>query len=275
MSGLPISEKTLKELLPETHDYSLCITIEKDRKVWVVTGMLVQYLESATDSISVKEGEEIVGTIGGREILDNLLKNPTRELFYNTLVEDIMETKPLRISSDMKYKDLISKWKDRGRAYAVLNNRWGHYSAISAKKILEIALRCKANVAITDLEKKPIITFKPDDSLGDVIRSMFKNKTRKILLENSNKYINDRMIIENISEKQGYLKNIDNFLDLPASTIDFEEARLIFNDLKINEVSAMMYDMEHPYVIYQDMLVTPWDVCMALLSENITDYTPQ
>ncbi len=275
MSNIPISERTLKELLPETLDYSLCITIEKDKKVWVVTGMLVQYLESATDSVSVKEGEKIVGTIGGKEILEHLLKNPTQQLFYNTLVEDIMETNPLQISSDIKYKDLISKWKDRGRAYAILTNRWGHYSAISAKKILEIGLRCKTNVSISDLEKKPIITCKPDDSLNDVIHSMFKNKTRKILLENSNKYINDRMIIENISEKQGYLKNIDNFLELPANTVAFEQARLIFDDLKINEVSAMMYDMEHPYVLYKDVLVTPWDICIALLSENITDYVSQ
>ena len=275
MSELPISERTLKELLPETLDYSLCITIGKDKKVWVVTGMLVQYLESATDSVSVKDGEKIVGTIGGKEILENLLQQPTHKLFHDTLVEDIMETNPLQISSDIKYKDLISKWKDCGRAYAILNNRWGHHSAISAKKILEIGLRCKTNISITDLEKKPIITFKPDDSLGDVIHSMFKNKTRKILLENSNKYINDRMIIENISEKQGYLKNVDNFLELPVNTIDYEEARLIFNDLKINEISAMMYDMEHPYVIYKDTLVTPWDICLALLSENITDYISQ
>jgi predicted transcriptional regulator len=253
----------------------LCITIDKGKEVWVVAGMLVQYLESITDSVSVTDGDEIIGTIGGKEILENLLKNPTNSLFYGTLVEDIMEKNPLRVSGQTKYKDLISQWRQRGRAYAILSNRWGHYSAISAAKILEIGMRCKTNLSIRDMPKKPIITFKPDDSLGTVINSMFENKTRKILLENSNKYINDRIILEAISEKLGYLKNIDNFLEMPASTIELEKARVIFDDLKIHEVSAMMYDMEHPYVIYKDMLVTPWDICMALLSENITQYTTQ
>ena len=274
-SELPISERTLEELLTETLDWSLCITIDKGKEVWVVAGMLVQYLESITDSVSVTDGDEIIGTIGGKEILENLLKNPTNSLFYGTLVEDIMEKNPLRVSGQTKYNDLISQWRQRGRAYAILSNRWGHYSAISAAKILEISMRCKTNLSIRDMPKKPIITFKPNDSLGTVINAMFKNKTRKILLENSNKYINDRIILEAISEKLGYLKNIDNFLEMPASTIELEEARVIFDDLKIHEVSAMMYDMEHPYVIYKDMLVTPWDICMALLSENITQYTTQ
>jgi predicted transcriptional regulator len=274
-SELPISERTLEELLTETLDYSLCITIDKGKEVWVVAGMLVQYLESLTDSVSVKDGDEIIGTIGGKEILENLLKNPTRSLFYGTLVEDIMEKNPIKVSGKTKYKDLISQWRQRGRAYAILYNRWGHYSAISSKKILEVGMRCKTNLSVSNGPIKPIITFKSDDSLGTIINMMFENKTRKILLENSNKYINDRMILEAISEKLGYLKNIENFLSMPASTIELEEARVIFDDLKIHEVSAMMYDMEHPYVIYKDMLVTPWDICMALLSKNITQYTAQ
>jgi predicted transcriptional regulator len=118
------------------------------------------------------------------------------------------------------------------------------------------------------LPKKPIITFKPDDSLGTIINAMFENKTRKILLENSNKYISDRMILEAISEKLGYLTNIDNFLEMSVNTIELEKARVIFDDFKIHEVSAMMYDMDHPYVIYKDILVSPWDICNILMSKD-------
>ena len=94
-------------------------------------------------------------------------------------------------------------------------------------------------------------------------------KTRKILLENSNKYLNDRIIIETISEKMSYLKEMDYFLNIPANTIELEEARVIYDNLKINEISAMMYDMEHPYVMYKEWAITPWDICKILLSEKI------
>ena len=246
--------------------------VEKGKEVWVVSGMLVQYLESVTDSIVVKDGQKMIGIIGGKEIMENVLKNPSYELFYNTKVEDIMELNPVEVSNQTKYMDLMTHWKERGRAFAILKNRWNHYSAISAKKILEIGMRCKTNLSIIDIPKKPAVTYKPDDSIGKIISSMFENKTRKILLENSYKYINDRIIIETISEKMQYLKDINNFLDISANAIEPEEARVIFSNLSINEVSAMMYDMEHPYVIYKEWIVTPWDICNILLSKKITTY---
>lgn len=119
----PVTEKSLEELLPETLDYSLCITIEKGKEVWVASGMLVQYLESVTDSVVVKDGEKMIGVIGGKEIMENILKNPSRDLFYGTKVEDIMEKNPVLVSNQTKYKDLMSKWKERGRAFAIIKNR--------------------------------------------------------------------------------------------------------------------------------------------------------
>lgn len=270
---LPIAERTLGKLLPDTLTYSLCIHIDKGTEVWVVAGMLVQYLESATDSVMVRENEKPIGVIGGKEIMENLLKNPSSSLFYGTKVEDIMELNPIVVTKDTKYKDLMSYWKERGRAYAIIANEWGFYSAISAKKILEIGMRCNTNLSIRDLPKKTSITFKKDDTMGAIINAMFKHKTRKILLENSNKYLNDRIIIEMITEKMKYLKETDDFLNVPANIVELEEARVIFDDLQINEISAMMYDMEHPYVIYKEWIVTPWDICNVLLSKEIIKYT--
>lgn len=269
---LPISERTLGELLPDTLTYSLCIHIDKGKEVWVITGMLVQYLESVTDSVIVRDNEKPIGTIGGKEIMHNLLKNPTSSLFYGTKVEDIMEPSLVTVSADTKYKDLMSAWRERGRAYAVIPNEWGFYSAISAQKILEIGMRCKTNLSIEDLPKKKPATFKKGDTFGSVINSMFENKTRKILLENTNKYLSDRLIIEAISEKMKHLKETDDFLNEPIDDVNLEEARVIFDNLKIHEVAAMMWDMDHPFVIYKNWLVTPWDICNALLSEDITKY---
>ena len=175
---MSLADSTLRDLLPETLTYSLCIHIEKGKEVWVVAGMLAQYLESATDSVLVLDAGKPAGVIGGKEIMENLLKNPTSSLFYGTRVEDIMETNPVIITEDTKYKDLVMQWKKRGRAYAILKNEWMHYSAISAKKILEIGMRCKTNLSIRDLPKKPHVTFKKDDTMGSIIKSPMTIKSR-------------------------------------------------------------------------------------------------
>ena len=266
---MSLADKSLEDLFQENLTYSLCIHIEKEKEVWVVAGMLAQYLESATDSVLVLEKEQPIGVVGGKEIMENVLKNPSSSLFFNNTVESIMESNPVIVDKDTKYRNLMETWKQRGRAYAIIKNEWNSYSAISAKKILEIGMKCKTNLSISDLPKKLPITFKKDDTMETIIKSMFENKTRKILLENSNKYINDRIIIETIVEKMGFLKEIDYFLNVPANIIDLEEARVIFDDLKINEASAMMYDMEHPYLIYKEWTVTPWDICNSLLDEGM------
>ena len=269
---MALEDYSLRDLLPETLTYSLCIHVEKGKKVWVVTGMLAQYLESATDSVLVLDSGKPIGVIGGKEIMENLLKNPTSGLFYETKVEDLMESNPVRVSKDTKYKDLMNFWKERGRAYAVIPNEWGFYSAISAQKILEIGKICKTDLTIENLPKKKQVTFKKGDTFGDLINSMFENKTRKILLEGTNKYLSDRLIIEAISEKMKYLTETDDFLNESVDIVELEEAKVISDNLKINELSSVMYDMAHPFIIYKNWLVTPWDICNVLLSPEITEY---
>lgn len=271
--AIPIAERTLGELFSKRLTWSLCIHIDKGTEVWVVSGMLVQYLESATDSIIVRdEKHEPIGTIGGKEIMENLLKNPTSSLFYGTKVEDIMELNSVKVSKDTKYKDLMNFWKERGRAYAIIPNEWGFYSAISAQKVLEIGKGCKTDLTIEDLPKKKQVTFKKVDTFGDLISLMFENKSRKILLEGTNKYLSDRLIIETISEKMKHLKETDDFLNESVDIVELEEAKVISDNLKINQVSSIMYDMAHPFIIYKDWLVTPWDICNVLLSPKITEY---
>jgi len=269
----PIAERTLGELLPERLTWTLCIHIDKGKEVWVIAGMLAQYLESDTDSIIVRdEKENPIGTIGGKEIMASLLKNPTSSLFYGTKVEDIMEPDPVTVSRDTKYKDLMGSWKERDRAYAVIPNDWGFYSAISAQKILEIAKRCKTDLTIEDIPKKKLLTFKKGDTFDKIINSMFENKARKIFLEGTTKYLSDRLIIETITEKMKHLKETNDFLNQTVDIIDLEEAKVISKNLKINEISSVMYDLAHPCVIYNNLLVTPWDICKVLLSERITQY---
>lgn len=32
-----------------------------------------------------------------------------------------------------------------------------------------------------------------------------------------------------------------------------------------------MDKMDHPYVMYKDVIVTPWDVCLILLSQELVE----
>jgi hypothetical protein len=99
---------------------------------------------------------------------------------------------------------------------------------------------------------------------------MFEHNTRKLLLEYSNQFISDRIILEEISKMLKFQPDVENFLDIPVNQIDLQKATILKEDLNLNQISLMLYKMDHPYLIYKDISVSPWDICLALLSDDVT-----
>jgi hypothetical protein len=122
---------------------------------------------------------------------------------------------------------------------------------------------------MSDLPKKDIGRFKKDDSIADIIGLMLEYGTRKILYENSSKFVSDRQLIQFIVKNLNYLRGVDNFLDLTLDPVILDHAKVISENLKISELAKIMNDMQHPYVLFEDQVITPWDMCISLLSDKL------
>jgi predicted transcriptional regulator len=262
-SNSVISNCTLSELLGDSLTSTPCVNIRKTAKVKVATGMLVQYLETFTDSVVVRDGTKPIGVIGGREIIRGVYKNPSSDFFEMKQVEEITDKRLNVVTADTSINKLISLWKEVGRAFAVIDMGNDDYSVISVKKLLEIGINSTSEFHISEIPKKKIITFGKDDTFGEVMKLMLENKTRKIMFEGTNQFINDRIIIETI-EKFDYLLDNDNFLDIPVSVVSLEDAKTVTDDLSLSEISKIMYEMSQPLVIYENSVISPWDVCNVL-----------
>jgi hypothetical protein len=90
------------------------------------------------------------------------------------------------------------------------------------------------------------------------------------MLEYSNQFISDRIILEEISKMLKFQHDVENFLEIPVSQIELEEVLVLKEDVNLNKLCLMLYKMEHPYVIYKDVSVSPWDICLTLLSDDVT-----
>ena len=267
-----LGDLSLEELFPQTLTDVSCPEIQKNREVWVATEMCAQYLESTIDAIVVRgDDNKLAGIVGGYDLLDAIRKNPTRDFQYTCAIEEIMFKDFLQVEKKTKFKDLMGKWKNTRRAFAVISNNSGGYSPISARKMLEIGIRYKTDMTVSSISKKKIITFQGDEPLNKILDLMFENKTRKLLLVNSNQFISDRTILEGISRMLKFQQNIDNFLDVPINQFTFDHIKVITEDLKFDKLCSVMNKMEHPYVIYKDIVVSPWDVCLSLMNENMTE----
>ena len=165
----------------------------------------------------------------------------------------------------------MDKWTASRRAFAIIPNSFQGYSPISARKMLEIGVKCETDISISSLPKKEMITFQPDDSLKTIVELMFKHNTRKLLLEYSNQYISDRLVLKEISKMLKFQPDIENLLDIPVNQVELDDVTVIKEDISLDQICSKMYKMDHPYVIYKDISVTPWDICNVLMSEKMTE----
>jgi predicted transcriptional regulator len=266
-----IAELTLDEMLSDGLTDTPCVYLNQEREVWVATEMCVQYLESTVDSIVIRNDDLTpVGIVGGYDLLNHIRKNPTRDFQYENKVKEIMYEKLPIVEKETRFKDLMEKWKDSRRAFAITPNSFQGYSPVSARKMLDVGIKCQSKISISSMPKKKIITFGLDDSLGKIIDLMFEYNTRKLLLEYSNQFISDRIILEEISKMIKFHPDIENFLDIPVSQIGLQEVTVLKEDVTLNQMCLMLYKMDHPYLIYKDISVSPWDICLTLLSDDVT-----
>lgn len=211
-----IVELTLGQLFPKTLTDTSCVYIFKEKEVSVALEMCAQYMESTIDSIVVTDDlDKAIGIIGGYDLLDYIRQNPTRESQYLTKVNEIMFQTIPQFEKETKLKHVIEFWERSRRAFAVVLGSTGKYSPVSARKMLELGKKIHTDLHISSFSKKNIVTFKIDDSLGKVLDLMFENNTRKLILENTNLFTCDRLILGEISKILKFQQNFEYFLDLP------------------------------------------------------------
>ncbi len=276
--SMSISDLPLKELFPLSLFSIPAVSIRQENKMWIATAMLMHYLESFTDSLVVTDQEEKpIGVMGGAEIIKNIFENPTSNFFDEKTVEDVFDKELIQVNPETKLKDLIEKWKITRRAFCIIPNQYFGYSAISSRKLLEIGANCKTDIRVGDLPiKKNIATFNFDDTVGKIINLMFENKTRKILLKNSQSFISDRIIIQTVVQNLDYLRETEDFLDMKfEKSFQLSDVKIVSEDLNFADLSKQMFGMMHPYVMTKDHQVySPWDICQTLLSKNIEYLNP-
>lgn len=99
---------------------------------------------------------------------------------------------------------------------------------------------------------------------------MYEHKTRKLLLEDSNQFISDRLILGEVSRVLKFQEGLEYFLDLPIKQLALGYIKEVREDMSLSRLCAIMDKMDHPYVKYEDTVITPWDVCLALSSADLT-----
>ena len=265
-----LRDKSLEEILPESIFSTPAVSIRVEDTLDEAAILLPHHLETLTDSLVATSNDKPVGIIGGIEVLERILKNHTAESLYKTKIGDVMNKNLLIMSSKNKFSELVSQWLQTRRAFAIIPNQYKGYSVISARKILEVGTSFKINSPVSAIPTKKIITFRKDETVRQIIQRMFEFSTRKLVLEETSFYINDRIIIEKLVREFNCLKDGQDFLGMNSDIFRLEEAKNVSGNITITEACKIMQDMKSPYLRIDDKVISPWDMVLILNSENLS-----
>ena len=259
-----LSQKSLEDIFHESVFATPVVSIRVEDSLSDAAMLLPHHLETLTDSLVVTNNDKPVGMIGGIEILYNVLKTPTSKFLNNTKIGSVMSNELVIIDAKNKLTDLIKLWLHTRRAFAIIPNQHHGYSVISARKILEMRYSFNASETISNIPKKKVITFRRDDSVKQIIQHMFDNKTRKLVLEDTTYFINDRIIIQKLSRDLDCLKNGEDFLNMKSNIFSLDQAQVVSDSISISEACKIMQDMRSPYLLTNDKVISPWDIVTYL-----------
>ncbi|MFZ0184272.1 MAG: CBS domain-containing protein [Nitrosotalea sp.] len=268
--NLFLKDKSLEEVLPESIFSTPAVSIRVEDTLGEAATLLPHHLETLTDSLVVTSNDRPVGVIGGIEVLEGILKNQSREFLDKTKIGDVMAKNLVIMNSKSKFSELVDRWLETRRAFSIIPNQYKGYSVISARKILEVGTFFKINTTISSIPTKKIITFHKSDTVRQIIQRMFDNETRKLVLEGTSFYINDRIIIQKLVREFNCLREGQDFLGMNSDTFNLEEANNVSGDLTITKACKIMQDMKSPYLRVNDKVISPWDMVLILNSENLS-----
>lgn len=264
----PVNSLSLKDILPYSLSGTPIATILKQDRVWTATAILRFFLESLTDQLVVMDNKSPCGLVGGYDIISNVLKNPSFDLFENETVGKIMHEEFFLVSESTKVSELLQKWRQSKRAFSIIQQD-SRFFAVSIRTILGVYPFLDADLTTRDIPKKKTVYYSKDQSVKEILNLMLQNKTRRLVLENTQSYISDRIIIEKISTNLNYLYMIDDFLDMNCSIFQPAYAKTIPPHITIQKLCETLYAMDHPYVIKDDQVFSPFDIIGILERDDV------
>ena len=262
-----LKDKSLEEILPRTVLSTPAVSIRVEDTLADAASLLPHHLETLTDSLVVTSNDKPVGIVGGIEVLEGILKNQTSGFLDKTKIGEVMSKKIVIMNSNSKFSELIDIWSQTRRAFAIIPNQYHSYSVISARKILEVGTTFKIDTAISAIPTKKMITFQKKDTVKDIVQRMFDNKTRKLVLEGTSFFINDRIIIEKLTREFNCLRDGEDFLGTNSGIFSLDQANKVADSLTISEACKIMQGMKSPYLMTDSKVISSWDIILKLTSE--------
>ncbi len=235
-------------------------TLESDTPVWLSVAFFALYMGTFSDGIAITENKKLVGYFGSKQVIEYLQEQPTSPALMEKTIKDLPKRDHfVFFSTSNTLSDIFNEWKKSGFAYSAIQNG-EEYSAISINSMLGFIELYDLPNKISEIPKKETVTYSNNDTVSAIFDKMLQHKYRRLVLEGTTDVLSDRIIIDAICNEFDYLKKTPDFLSIKAKSFNAKKAMEITQDSKITDVAHDMLRDNHPMMISDGQIITPWDI---------------
>ena len=249
-------------------------------------GQLGTYLATGhqvhVDGLIVASDKKVVGMIGGKQILDNILEMKYED-WLKVSASQIMISDASSVELDSSLGDLLKLFETTRFGFAPITNRGNLIGSIGIRDLLQLAFESNLRTPVAAIES-PIIRLKPDESLRSSIETMLKRNIRNLVFsggnlphnDNADYIVNDRKILEFIFSYEG-TKIMDKGIGSAAldnvdiNSLDMIPASYISETNTVSKAAKLLSDTNIPGLLSENNIITPWDVVMKTLPKEYSN----
>lgn len=201
----------------------------------------------------------------GYSILRELLNSKPDE-FYGLLWRSCgPKAMPLpSLSAEEPFESLLASFARTGFGHACIHNN-ALESIVSLSDALELYRKnlISSSLRVGDVAST-IVRLPRDVTVGDVIRTMFAFKIRRIFIEGY-AFVSDRRLINFLfspAELEEVRDRPTEVMSHPISEVGPIEAKEVTQGTYLTEASAELNPRDGGCLVFEDKVVTPWDLLM-------------
>jgi predicted transcriptional regulator len=223
------------------------------------------------DGIVVIVGKDPVGRISSKHILQKTINSKYTD-WLNTTASELMDRNVVSIEMTSSVASAVKIFGETRFAFLPITDKGSLIASLGIRDILPLIVNTNIDTPARHSSSPTIYVAKEID-LKHTLDIMLTNGIRNVVIQDdTNTYLlNDRKILEFLFSPKGreiMTVGKTEIGIIKVEDLDLISISVISDDITISEVAKLLMDIRTPCVLFENSIVTPWDVVMKTIGKN-------
>ena len=223
------------------------------------------------DGLVVTVGKEPVGRISSKHVLRNII-NSHNTGWLNKTASELMDSNVLSIELNSSLGAALKIFGESRFAFLPITEKGSLIASLGIRDILPLIVNTNIDTSARYASSPTVYVAKGTDLKHTLDIMLMKGIRNVVIQDGTNTYlINDRKILEFLFSSKG--REIIRIGKSEIGSIKIDDLDLIpvpkmVDDITITKAAKLLMDIRNPCVLFENSIVTPWDVVMKTIGKS-------